>query len=187
MTSPADLRILITPIDTFPDEQLESVAASVQELFGIETEFGGNPIDIEFSLDSERQQYHSTAILEELESQQPTHILKTIALVEVDLFIPILTHVYGEAQLDGKTCIVSSHRLKENLQPVTMEAELTTRIKKEVFHELGHTFGLLHCKDPKCTMHYCRSIRDVDRKSEGFCRYCTIMLEDAMKKILGKG
>ncbi len=45
------------------------------------------------------------------------------------------------------------------------------RMVKEALHELGHTFKLLHCKDPQCIMHYCRSLRDVDRKSDHLCRY----------------
>ncbi|MBT8357335.1 MAG: archemetzincin, partial [Deltaproteobacteria bacterium] len=40
-----------------------------------------------------------------------------------------------------------------------------------------------HCKDNACIMHYCRSIKDVDRKSLQLCRYCKILLEDEMKRI----
>lgn len=183
MTQHDNLKILITPIGNIPDHQLEAIAAAVNDHFTIETKIESSLKDIEFAIDTERDQYHSTSILEALQEIAPKDTLKVIALVEVDLFIPILTHVYGEAQLDGKACIVSSHRLKENLKSVSLEPDLTHRLIKEAFHELGHTFGLLHCKDPTCIMHYCRSIRDVDRKSESFCRYCEIMLQDTLKKI----
>jgi len=177
------LNILITTIGSIPKHQLLAVAESVRDQFGIHTQTQETLQDIEFALDTERDQYNSTCILETLQDfvQDPAH--KIVALVQEDLFIPILTHVYGEAQLGGKACIVSSHRLKEDLKTVSIQQELTLRLIKEVYHELGHTFGLLHCKDSSCIMHYCRSIRDVDRKSENFCRYCGILLEDEIKKL----
>jgi archaemetzincin len=57
------------------------------------------------------------------------------------------------------------------------------RLVKEALHELGHTFNLRHCQDKSCIMHYCRNIRDVDRKSDQPCRYCKILLEDELKKL----
>lgn len=183
MTHSQHPTILVTPIGIIPEHHQKSVAESVQEEFGLETRIVETLADVEFARDRDREQYHSTAILEALQPYLSASVLKIVALVEVDLFIPILTHVYGEAQLGGGTCIVSTHRLVENLTAVSMEPELTVRLVKEAFHELGHTFELLHCKDPSCIMHYCRSIRDVDRKSNRFCRYCSIMLQDVLKKM----
>ncbi|MBW1821725.1 MAG: hypothetical protein JRI92_08155 [Deltaproteobacteria bacterium] len=101
----------------------------------------------------------------------------------MDLFIPILTHVYGEAQLGGTACIISTHRLVEGLSLVADKDTYYGRVVKEAVHELGHTFKLRHCKDNACIMHYCRSIKDVDRKSEQLCRYCKTLLDDEMKRI----
>lgn len=138
--------------------------------------------DIDFALDKGRGQYHSTPILKELASRAPASAIKVLAITDVDLFIPILTHVYGEAQLRGKACIISTSRLKEGLPLMNTQETFFARVFKEAIHELGHTFNLLHCPDPACIMHYCRSEEDVDRKSEEFCRYCRILLGDALKK-----
>lgn len=138
--------------------------------------------NIDFALDHNRNQYHSTAVLDRLSSLDLPANSRIVALTEKDLFIPILTHVYGEAELGGVSCIVSSSRLKDDLPAIERDKLLGNRIIKEILHELGHTFHLLHCRDKSCLMHYCRSIRDVDRKVMGMCRYCSILLEDQLKR-----
>jgi archaemetzincin len=132
-------------------------------------------------VDPVRKQCHSTPILETLSIVSPAEAIKVLAITKVDLFIPILTHVYGEAQLGGKACILSTHRFSEGLAP---GAEVFgERILKEAIHELGHTFHLRHCRDASCVMHYCRGIREVDRKSNQFCRYCTVLLQDETRRL----
>lgn len=140
--------------------------------------------DVNFAFDPGRKQHHSTSILEKLAEIAPPHAIKVLGITEVDLFIPILTHVYGEAQLGGTACIISTHRLAEGLSIVADKDTYCERVAKEAVHELGHTFKLRHCKDNACIMHYCRSIKDVDRKSEQFCRYCKTLLEDEMKRMM---
>jgi archaemetzincin len=175
--------ILIAPIGAFPESLLDLLGQKVGEAFNCPTRVAALLEDLEDTYSIDRDQYHSTAILERLTARTPPDVLRVIALTRVDLYIPILTYVYGEAQLNGIAAIVSINRLNENLGSLNFEGELNRRITKEVLHELGHTFGLLHCKDPTCSMHYCRSIRDVDRKQDRFCRYCQVMLKDALEKI----
>ncbi len=160
-----------------------SIEKGINAIFGFQTRIQPLLDDIGFALDAGRDQYNSTSILKKLESCAPANALKVIAITDVDLFIPILTHVYGEAQLGGKTCIVSTYRLKDSI-PVRTGISLPGRIVKEAIHEIGHTFKLLHCKDNLCIMHYCRTEKDVDKKSDHLCRYCKILLDDAIKKLL---
>jgi archaemetzincin len=105
-----------------------------------------------------------------------------VAVTRKDLFIPILTHVYGEAQLGGKAAVISTARLMTSLESLGM-SDILERIAKEAVHELGHTFDLRHCEDPQCIMHYCRKIEDVDRKLTRFCRYFSILLADSINAL----
>ncbi|MGD9032009.1 MAG: hypothetical protein PVH02_05065, partial [Desulfobacteraceae bacterium] len=82
----------------------------------------------------------------------------------------------------GKTCIISTCRLKEDLPAINPKDVFLHRVVKEAIHELGHTFNLRHCPDHTCLMHYCRSERDVDRKSDELCRHCKVLLQDELKK-----
>jgi archaemetzincin len=174
--------IAIVPVGSFDLELIESIISETERIFGFTCEIMPLLNDLSFAFDTNRKQYHSTPILDALAAKIPPTTARALALVHVDLFIPILTHVYGEAQLGGKACIVSTFRLNEGRPHLNMLQPYLGRIVKEALHELGHTFELRHCKDPSCLMHYCRNESDVDRKSDELCRYCKIMLGDELKK-----
>jgi archaemetzincin len=126
--------------------------------------------------DPRRNQHHSTRMLEWLAREQPGPG-KVLGVTDVDLFIPILTFVFGEAQLDGAAAVVSTSRLLEGaaLDPRV----LIERLAKEAVHELGHAMGLVHCALAACAMSRSASVREVDRKSGALCRDCGSLLRDA--------
>ena len=175
--------VLIVPIGDFEDDILQAVDAMIKRAFDLSCRFEPLLDTIDFAWNAEREQFHSTAILTKLAERTPADVLKILALTKEDLFIPILTHVYGEAQLGGTSCIVSTCRLSGGISPTVQREHYLERIAKESAHELGHTFDLRHCKDSQCLMHYCRGIGDVDGKSNQFCRYCQVMLDDQLKTI----
>ena len=176
-------RIVLSPIGNFDPGIYQPAIKKLDQVFGFKIEEKPLLKNLEFALDAERDQYHSTPILQKLSDAAPSHAVKVLAVTRVDLFIPILTHVYGEAQLGGKACIISTYRLDEHTISTGREVPLHERVFKEAVHELGHTFKLRHCKDQACIMHYCRSVADVDRKSDQFCRYCKTLLNDEMKRL----
>ena len=176
--------LLISPIgDLDADgELLGHVQKEIGKVFGYEAKLHPLIEEKDLHADPIRKQYHSTPILETLALISPPEAIKILAITRVDLFIPVLTHVYGEAQLGGKACILSTYRFAGTASS-GMET-FRRRMVKEAIHELGHTFNLRHCPDPACVMHYCRSVTEVDRKSNQFCRYCLVLLQDEMKKYL---
>jgi len=179
-------KIIISPIGDVTPDLLGPISDEIKRIYGYPTEVLSLLDDLEFAFHPTRNQYHSTPILEQLAAKAPTNAIKVLALVEVDLFIPILTHVYGEAQLGGKACIVSTIRLNEGHSYLNTQEPFLSRIVKEAIHELGHTFQLRHCREHTCLMHYCRNESDVDRKSDQLCRYCKILLNDEIKRLEGK-
>jgi len=130
-------------------------------------------IDLSSAYSPERKQYYSTKILESAITQTGYANGIVIIVTEIDLFIPALTFIFGEAQLKGKHSIVSVCRLHEEFYTgVTNDELFYERTKKEVLHELGHNFGLLHCFDWDCVMHSSNSIEEVDIKGNFFCNHC---------------
>jgi len=180
LITPSDHSVIISPVEALDPELSKMIGNEILRSFGLRTETKPLLNDVAFALDPNRNQHHSTVILKKLADLAPAGAIRVLAVTRVDLFIPILTHVYGEAQLGGKACIVSTNRLDEGLSVGNRET-FFQRIVKEAVHELGHTFNLRHCQDHSCIMHYCRSIRDVDRKTDQLCRYCRILLADELK------
>ena len=185
MIIPPEHSVIISPVGDFDTELLDRVSSQVNRILGYRTETVPLLKDVDFALDPGRNQYHSTPILEKLAGITHLKATKVLAITGVDLFIPILTYVYGEAQLGGRVCIVSTHRLEEGLTPVSARKTFINRVSKEAVHEMGHTFNLRHCHVQTCIMHYSRSIKEVDQKSDQLCRYCKVLMEDE-KNILEK-
>jgi archaemetzincin len=183
LSTPSANTLLIAPIQEQDPSLIEEIRTEIHRVYGFSTEIKALLDDIGFAYDEERHQYYSTPILHELASLAPPNILKVLAITKEDLFIPILTHVYGEAQLGGRACIVSTCRLSRGTTAAWLKAASHKRVAKEAVHELGHTFKLRHCRDQSCIMHYCRTIKDVDRKSDDLCRYCKVLLEDEFERL----
>ncbi len=175
--------ILISPVGDLSTELLAAIGGEIERVFGFATATESVLPDLSFALDQNRNQHHSTMILEQLAAIAPAEAIRVIGIAQVDLFIPILTHVYGEAQLGGVACVVSTFRLNEGRSGMNISNKYIGRIVKEAVHELGHTFNLRHCPEESCIMHYCRNEEDVDRKSDELCRYCKIMLGDEIKRL----
>jgi len=151
-------------------EVFDAVARAVEDAFGVEVAIRA-PFPIpEHALNEARGQYFSTVILRSLGPSIPTDALRVLAITDVDLFVPQLNFVFGEAAIDGRVCIISLHRLRPEFygQPPD-ELLFIERAVKEAIHELGHTFGLRHCSDPHCVMFFSNTIQDTDRKSAHFC------------------
>jgi len=128
--------------------------------------------------DPSREQYHATRLLEYLESHPvpPNH--HVIGLTHVDLFLPILTYVFGEAPLTAPHAVLSLFRLTPEFYGLPQDDEITIkRSAIESIHELGHTFGLRHCGSYPCAMHASRTADDIDLKSLGFCHTCATHLQ----------
>ena len=130
-------------------------------------------VDAAFARHPERNQYHSTAIIEHLARLNGSHQELLVGVTELDLYIPILTFVFGEAQLGGTIAVVSYHRLTQEFYGLPSDpALLTERLVKEAIHEVGHTAGLTHCDDYECVMAATHAVEWLDLKGAAFCAEC---------------
>jgi archaemetzincin len=155
-------------------EFLDELAAVLARVFGISCRVREEPLDPGVAFEPARGQFHSTVILRQLAATAvgPEEV-RVLGVTEMDLFVPVLTFVFGEAQLDGPCALVSLHRLREEFYGLPGNAELLReRAVKEAVHELGHTFGLRHCRDWSCVMASTHAVERLDLKAADFCAAC---------------
>ena len=166
----------MTPIDLIPLARanlgrLERLAISLAHVFETPCRVQPQPIDISFAFDQARRQYYSTAILQHLAAGNGAG--RILGVAPGDLFVPVLTFVFGEAQLEGGCAIVSTARLREEFYGLPPREDLLQeRLLKEAVHELGHTFGLRHCENWQCAMAASHAVERIDIKDADFCQAC---------------
>jgi archaemetzincin len=137
------------------------------------------PLDLKPCLVPSRQQHHATLVLAALLSQRREPCGKILGVVAVDLFSPVLTFVFGQAQFDGPSAVVSTYRLRTEFYGLPAdEGLLVERAIKECVHELGHAFGLVHCRYYGCVMHPSTAVEEVDLKRSAFCGRCASLLDE---------
>jgi len=165
--------IYIVPIELDDHTYLERMERFISEMFHAGIKIEEMQFDLAAAFDPNRVQHNSSLILQQLIRKPPPNADKVLGVLDVDLFIPILTFVFGEAQLQGIGAVVSTHRLHNRFYGLPENRELTTdRLLKEAVHELGHTFGLIHCLQPRCVMNASTYVENIDQKPVEFCSLC---------------
>ncbi|HEX2968270.1 MAG TPA: archaemetzincin family Zn-dependent metalloprotease [Bacteroidales bacterium] len=141
-------------------------------------------LDLTDFFDPARRQYNADKILKAVDDLYGNDSLKIIGLFNVDLFIPILTYIFGQAYLNGRTSIVSSYRLSNEGYGLKRDDNMfQERFAKEIIHELGHTLGLIHCHYPACVMRSGTYVEDIDQKGTAFCSACRLILSETGKSL----
>jgi archaemetzincin len=127
--------------------------------------------------DTKRKQYQSLELMKILAQRAPRDASGVLGVTNVDLAIPMLSFLFGQAQFDGPIAVVSLCRLHQEFYGLPPdESLLRERTAKEVLHELGHTFGLVHCSEPTCAMSLATHVELVDAKAERYCTHCGMHL-----------
>jgi len=165
------VKITFQPLGTVAGGTMEELRNRVGGLFGCPTETEPGLNDLAWAYDLRRKQYFSSELLRSLQKSGEEERL--VGITEVDLYVPRLNFVFGEANVLAGTAIVSLCRLRQEYYGLAPdEASFLERATKEIVHELGHTFGLGHCPNSKCVMHFSNSLADTDFKGVSFCAKC---------------
>jgi len=152
---------------------LDRLAKAISAEFHVRCEVVPTALDPAPSFHSGRQQYHSTDLLARMQKHLTSSYWRVLGVTPLDLYIPILTFVFGEAQLEGGCALVSTYRLRQEFYGLPADPDLLLqRLVKEAVHELGHTLGLTHCEDYECVMAPSHAVEWIDLKSNHACREC---------------
>ena len=150
---------------------MEELKDKVGGIFHCPVEIKAGFSDLYQAYNPEREQYLSSKLLASLKKSEREE--RVVGIADVDLYVPRLNYVFGEADTFSGTAIVSLYRLRQEYYGLAPdEALFLERATKEIVHELGHTFGLRHCPNNKCVMHFSNSLADTDLKEAHFCNKC---------------
>ena len=170
--------INVVPIHLSNSALLDDILAELSSKFNCQVKLIELEINIETAFSIERKQFFSTQMLANAINLSGNINGKILLITEFDLYVPALTFVFGEAQLNGKHSIVSLCRLHEELYSgISNYKLLLDRALKEILHELGHNYGLKHCLNWDCVMHASLSIEEVDIKGDKYCKSCAAIVD----------
>jgi archaemetzincin len=165
--------IILISFGYFEEDFIQSIAETVVHEFNLPVNVREGHLDLSEFYDAGRRQYNGTKLLTEVDSLYALDGNKTIGLFSIDLFIPILTYIFGQAFLNGRSGIASFYRLSNERYGINTDNKLIhDRFQKEVVHELGHTFGLVHCYNSTCVMRASTYVEDIDQKTVNLCPRC---------------
>lgn len=173
----------VIPIGKIPAIFPEVIAAHISGYLNIRPIVLSPLASPSYAFDRERLQYNVGTILHQLETTPVKGVEKIIGVLDVDLFLPVFTHVFGEAKQGGRVALISTYRLAENPSTHSTPSSLVLeRSAKVALHEVCHLFGLTHCENRQCLMHFSGNLEDLDQIPFFFCSYCSTYLRDSVPR-----
>ena len=176
--------ITIRSVGLVDQDILEHIAQRISRLLGLSCRVLQGMDEIEYAYNEAKCQYNSKVILKRMLHNSQADTFRLLSVTNKDLYVPALKYVYGSAQIEGRCAIISLHRLCPSFydQPFDVEI-LKSRSEKTALHELGHTFGLTHCRNRKCVMFSSTRIEDTDSKQSDYCPTCFKLFKCHLEKL----
>jgi archaemetzincin len=173
----------VAPMERLDESLLAAIRESLRQGYGVEVDLGAALGEPGFAWDDTRGQYSAPVILRRLldgvGADHGAGRSRLLAVTGRDLYIPMLSFVYGQAQLGGRVAVVSLARLRPEFYGLPPDEELLTiRARKEALHEVGHLFGLVHCPEVNCAMTLSTGIRQLDWKQPSLCAGCAALASE---------
>jgi archaemetzincin len=166
-------QIQLLPFGSVPAELLAELRDGLSREFLVRCDVLPPEPEPRFAFNITRQQHLSTEILARMVKRNTPSTTRLLGVTLVDLYIPILTFVFGEAQLQGSCALVSAHRLRQEFYGLPGDQILfRQRLLKEAIHELAHTLTLSHCENFECVMAPSHGVEWIDLKTSSFCSGC---------------
>ena len=163
-------RIVLVPIGPVPANLLDELRHDLAPMLKRKVTIGKETAPPATGFDKSRNQYLGDALLEQLERNDLPDAARVVGIIDSDAYAPGLNYVFGQARMPGRFAVIALPRLRQSLRARPEDAaRFRERVLKITVHELGHTFGYVHCPDRKCVMHFSNSIGETDYAGAQYC------------------
>lgn len=163
------MKIHLLPIGHIDENIIEFLMQRISSIWDVELE---PPMEVPIrTYNAARGQFDGSLMLQMLPDMSDA----VLGITAEDAYVEGLNFIFGLAS--GNRALISLNRLRPGFYGLQKdEDQFLLRALKEAMHELGHVFGLGHCPDKRCVMHFSNSIRDTDYKDWRYCQLCTARL-----------
>ena len=170
--------ILLVTVGEVDKKVIQMLKYDLNKLFKRQVWSGKGMPHPDYAFNKKRNQYLSTAILKAMtEIKEYATYEKILGIIDYDLYVPKLNFVFGEAS--QRVAIISLTRLRNEFYNLPKDQTIfRKRVLTEGVHELGHTYGLVHCRNFHCVMFFSNSLTDTDIKGPDFCQRCKSKIPD---------
>jgi len=171
--------VVLVPIGPVPAGLLDHLLAPLRATFGLPCQVAASVPIPPRAYDRRRGQYVGRRILTMLTRLDIPNASRVLGVIDADCYTSGLNFILGQATIHGRDAFIALARLRQSFYGLPEDESLfRERAVKEAVHELGHTYGLHHCPNPKCVMHFSNSLRDTDVKAAEFCSRCWTQLRE---------
>ncbi len=190
---PVDTKIAIQPLGSIDSAHVYSVERALEAYYGFEVDvLPYRPMPEHAFTEIRKPRYRADTLIAWLRDELPDGYNHVLGLTDKDISITKYKDreagiikdpewkykdfgIFGLGFRPGKSCVVSTYRLKKGRKGKKLFPE---RLRKIACHEIGHNLGLRHCPNENCFMRdAAESIKTIDAVDENLCADC--------KKILG--
>jgi archaemetzincin len=166
---PLERKVYVVPIGDVPEADLAFARRVLAASLGREAVVA-EPLPLpKAQYYPDRGQYGAAGLLRYLEANAPAEAYRTVGITAQDIFTGELNFLFGIARCPGGAAVISTYRM--GLYCDSSQQRLV-RLVKLMIHELGHTFGLMHCRQPRCAMKFAIGYEALDRTSVALCERC---------------
>ncbi len=171
--------VMLVPIGKLNEGPIERIRPAIEEIYRRPTALHG-PLPVpKYAFNPTRGQYHSSSILKRVESLYEHAWDCAIGFTDVDLFVPEVPFIFGEADRSTRAAIISLNRLSPESGPSESRHDLMMkRLVSEAIHQVGLIRGLAHCPNNRCVMFYAATTQEIDKRGSSMCANCRKRLMD---------